>query len=313
MPIVWLASYPKSGNTWLRAVLTHYLRNGGERGPKGECGSHGERVSHGEPASINTLLGRPLASDRKTFDELVELDSSDLTPDEVLHYQPSFRESLAEALPPPAFVKTHDAYLRLPGGGMLFPKAATAGVIYLVRNPLDVAVSYAHHLNRSIDDTVAWMADQSACEGSVPHRLTTRLPEPLTTWSGHVSSWLDQTELPLHVARYEDLLEDSLAGFGAIVRFAGLDRDGARLARAVARAAFPRLRAEEEAFGFIDKQPTAPSFFRAGVAGSWRSALSARQVRALVDTHGTVMERLGYLREAEAFLADRSSGGAPAA
>ena len=91
--IVWLASYPKSGNTWLRAVLTHYLRNGGERGPKGECGSHGERVSHGEPASINTLLGRPLASDRKTFDELVELDSSDLTPDEVLHYQPSFRET----------------------------------------------------------------------------------------------------------------------------------------------------------------------------------------------------------------------------
>ena len=295
MSIVWLASYPKSGNTWLRAVLTQYLRN------------------DGEPASINTLLGRRLAGDRETFDELVGLDSSDLTPDEVLHYRPSFCELLAEALPPPAFVKAHDAYLRLPGGATLFPKTATAGVIYLVRNPLDVAVSYAHHRNQSIDDTVAWMADRTASEGGVTHRLTTRLPEPLTTWSGHVSSWLDQKELPLHVARYEDLLEDSQAGFGAIVRFAGLDWNGARLARAIAHAAFPHLRAEEEESGFVEKQPTAPSFFRAGVAGSWRSVLSARQVRALVDTHGTVMERLGYLREAEAFLANRGSAGAPAA
>ena len=108
-------------------------------------------------------------------------------------------------------------------------------------------------------------------------------------------------------------VEDPQAGFGAIVRFAGLDWDGARLARAVAHAAFHRLRAQEEESGFADKQPTAPSFFRAGVAGSWRSVLSARQVRALVDTHGTIMERLGYLREAEAFLASRGSAGAPAA
>lgn len=45
MPTVWLASYPKSGNTWLRAMLTNYLRNDSEGG------------SHDEPASINALLG----------------------------------------------------------------------------------------------------------------------------------------------------------------------------------------------------------------------------------------------------------------
>ena len=102
---------------------------------------------------------------REAFDELVGLDSSDLTPDEVLHYRPSFCELLAEALPPPAFVKAHDAYLRLPGGATLFPKAATTGVIHLVRNPLDVAVSCAHHRNRSIDDKV------DGCSGSqlTPH------------------------------------------------------------------------------------------------------------------------------------------------
>ena len=118
-----------------------------------------------------------------------------------------------------------------------------------------------------------------------------------------MSSWLDQEDLPVHTARYEDLLADPRAGFGEIMRFAGLEPDDVRLARAVYRAAFHRLRAWEEESGFDLKPPEARFFFRAGVAGSWRSALRPPQVRALVDAHGPVMERLGYLREAEAFLA----------
>ena len=335
--IVWLASYPKSGNTWLRAVLTNYLRDAAERG------LHDERGSHSEPASINALIGSPVAADRETFDELVGLDSSDLAPDEVLRHRPLFhvllaresgeppagerrRASCPAGRPPrgdtPAFVKVHDAYLRTGDGTALFPKEATAGVVYLVRNPLDVAVSYAHHLQKSIDDTVRWMNDPAAAEAEVAGGIHIQVPQPLLTWSGHVSSWLDQEELSIHVARYEDLLADPTAAFGAIVRFAGLGRGdetpagergsaslpgrsstSARLARAVDHAAFSRLRAQEEASGFFEKQPTAPSFFRAGVAGSWRNVLDSRQVRALVDAHGPVMARLGYLREAEAFLA----------
>ena len=316
--IVWLASYPKSGNTWLRAVLTNYLRAGPERG------------SYNEPASINALIARPVAADREAFDELVGLDSSDLAPDEALRHRALFHALLAReaAEPPagepprPAFVKVHDAYLHTGDGTALFPKAATAGVVYLVRNPLDVAVSYAHHRRKPIDDTVRWMNDPAAAEAEVAGGIHTQLPQPMLTWSGHVSSWLDQEALPMHVARYEDLLADPMAAFGAIVRFAGLDREdgtpagergrsgtpgrsstSARLARAVDHAAFSRLRAQEEESGFSEKQPTAPSFFRAGVAGSWRTALGPRQVRALVDAHGPVMARLGYLREAEAFLA----------
>ena len=318
MSIVWLASYPKSGNTWLRAVLTNYLRD------------------DGEPASINALVGGPVASDRETFSEIVGLDSSDLTPEEILRHRPLFHELLARELAElpaggykrptqsagapsrertPAFVKVHDAYLHTRNGAALFPKVATSAVVYLVRNPLDVAVSYAHHRQKSIDDTMQWMNEPAAAEAEVAGGIFTLLPQLLTTWSGHVASWLDQEELPVHVARYEDLLADPMAGFGAILRFAGLDREGThpeepgrpsateRLARAIGQAAFSRLRPQEEDAGFSEKQPTAPSFFRAGVAGSWRTALAPRQVQALVDAHGPVMARLGYLREAEAFLA----------
>ena len=106
----------------------------------------------------------------------------------------------------------------------------------------------------------------------------------------------------MHVVRYEDMLADPAAAFGGVVRFAGLEWDAPRLARAIDHAHFDRLRAEEEAVGFGERQPTAPSFFRAGRRG-WRRALAPSQVRALVDAHAPVMERFGYLREAEEFLA----------
>ena len=92
-----------------------------------------------------------------------------------------------------------------------------------MRNPLDVTVSYAHHLNWSVARTIEQMNSWQAQEGLDPNGIRSRLPEPMTTWSNHALSWIEQAELPVHVARYEDLLADPRAGFGAIARFAGLE------------------------------------------------------------------------------------------
>ena len=287
--IVWLSSWPKSGNTWLCAMLTNYL------------------ADDDQPASINALVGRK-GKTRADLDDCLGVTSADMTDEEVARHLPAFREALAERLftarsieeqsrREPVFVKTHEAY-RLPGAAPRFPRAGAVGVVYLVRNPLDIAVSYAYHLNWPLDRTIARMNDPDACESRNADGIYPELPEPLGTWSDHVASWTEQTALPVHVARYEDLLTDPHGQFGAIVRFAGLERDGARLARAIEHCAFHRLRAQEAAEGFRERQPTAPSFFRAGVAGQWRSVLQAAQVRAVVDAHGDAMERFGYLPEA---------------
>ena len=290
--IVWIASYPKSGNTWLRAVLTNYSSR------------------DGAPASINALLGGG-ADRRQVFDEFLGVESTNMTAAEVERHLPRFRAWLAEgggsAEPPierprdgdPLVLKTHDAY-RTARGAARFPP--TGAAVYLVRNPLDVAVSYAHHGNLPIDRIVARMNTDRSAESHMPGGAFQRLPEPLTTWSGHVSSWTEQADLPVHVARYEDLLARPRAGFAAIVRFIGLGEDSARLRQAVERSSFARLQAQEAEFGFVEKQPTAQSFFRAGVAGSWRAALTRRQARALVDAHGEAMAKFGYLDEALAFL-----------
>ncbi len=69
--IVWLASYPKSGNTWMRAFLSNYLADGDK------------------PVDINSLdTGGPIASARTIFDEAVGVEASDLTQDEIERYRP---------------------------------------------------------------------------------------------------------------------------------------------------------------------------------------------------------------------------------
>ena len=293
--IVWLASYPRSGNTWLRALLTNYLE-GGET-----------------PATIGALAGGSRTILRQVFDENLGLSSSDLTPEELLRHRPHLHELLAAELPRPSFVKVHDACLRTAGGVLLFPPAATLGGVYIVRNPLDVAVSCAHFWNWSIARAVAELDRPEAALSSPPGGIHAVLPQRLSTWSGHVASWLDQRELPVHVVRYEDLLADPETAFGAVLRFAGLVVEPARVARAVGHARFDRLRAQEEQSGFREKPPTARFFFRAGRAGSWRDALSPEQVRALTDAHAPLMDRFGYLRDAESFLArgGRSTRGVP--
>ena len=282
--VVWLASYPKSGNTWVRALLTNYLRE------------------DDGPASINALAGGWIASQRYWFHRYANVPSSDLSSEEILRLRPAFHERLAADLPRPTFVKVHEACLRT-AAGPLFPRAATAGVVYLVRNPCDVAISFAHHEQRSVDHIVKFMGRPGAVLGTPSRAIAPVLPQPLLSWSRHVTSWLE-AGLPLHLVRYEDLLADPAAAFGEILRFAGLDPDPARLAEAVEHARFDRLRAQEEREGFREKGLASPSFFRSGTAGGWRAALTPSQVQALAVAHGPVMARFGYLNEAEAFLRD---------
>ena len=237
------------------------------------------------------------------------LPSSDLTAAEILRLRPRFHELLAADLPGPTFTKVHDACVRTPAGP-LFPRSATAGVIYLVRNPCDVAVSFAHHKQVPTSEVVAFMNRSGAVMSKRRRSVGSGLPQPLLAWSGHVMSWL-QSGLPLCVARYEDMLADPATALGEVVRFAGLEWSPSRVARAVEHSDFDRLRAQEERDGFFEKQPTAPSFFRSGRAGDWRTKLEPKLVQALVCAHAPVMERFGYLHEAEEFLAARSGAKPP--
>jgi hypothetical protein len=275
--IVWLASFPKSGNTWFRIFLANLAA--GENGP----------------ADINNLDGRSgIASDRDEFEAATLLDSGLISHDDIDRLRPRVYERIAAETTEQCWIKVHDAYTLTPDGEPMFGTCAARAVVYLVRDPRDVAVSLAYHTNTTIDYAIKIMnaANSALCAGR--KGLESQLRQKLHGWNGHVTSWLDQTDVPVHTLRYEDLLADPVACFTAALRFAERPATPAEIERAITNAEFTKLQRQEIEKGFAEGiSPTAP-FFRSGGAGGWRDKLTAEQISCIEERHGPIMQRLGY-------------------
>jgi hypothetical protein len=277
--ILWLASYPKSGNTWFRAFYTNLLRD------------------NDTPADINDLLPSQIASSRSLFDDYAGLESSDLTLDEIERLRPRVYETLARVEKEPGLMKIHDAFTRTGAGDWLVSPLATGGAIYSLRNPLDVAISFAHHNSCAIDTIIEKMASESYCLYPNSNRIANQFRQRLLSWSSHVTSWVDEADFPLHLMRYEDMVRNPLETFTAAVRFVGLPDEPERVQKALHFSDITVLQKQEAAHGFREKSRKAESFFRKGKIGSWREVLSDRQAARIIRDHGTVMKRFGYLND----------------
>jgi aryl sulfotransferase len=290
--IWWLASYPKSGNTWLRIALASLLS--------------------GRPADINAMpLVSLMATNRAFFDNALGIESADLTFEQVTNLRPRVYEIWTSEAEQPIYCKTHDAFRKTPAGEPLFSTAVTLGAVYIVRDPRAVAVSLAHHRGRTIDEAIVRMHDPADTPPAPTRQLHRQLAELRGTWRDHVESWLN-APFPVHLVRYEDMHRDPHGVFTAVAAFLGLPSDRERIAAAVDAASFSRLQAQERATGFIEKPIQAAAFFREGSIDGWRQTLLPEQTARIVAANETVMRRLGYdtaMVPLPQVLATKASGG----
>ena len=271
--IVWLASYPKSGNTWLRAFLLNLLHN------------------PSTPFDINRMSEfSPVDSDAVWYRRLDPRSPKDLSEADLARLRPKMHALLAEMAPDAALVKTHNAHVEVDGTPMI-TQSVTAGAIYVVRSPLDVALSYADHVDRPVEDIISEMEDF----GLTTSASETSVPEYRCDWSTHVESWTGKPHPAFHVVRYEDMSRRPGPTFRAIARFLGLKLPRERIDRAIRHASFRALRAQEERSGFIESSSRQQRFFRAGKVDGWRRVLDDAQVSRVVDRHRAQMERFGYV------------------
>ena len=169
--IVWLASYPKSGNTWFRIFLSN-LRNLDKA-----------------PVDINKIDSARIFSAIDIFEETTGIELEGLLHDEIDILRSDTFRYASQELDDVVFVKIHDALIKTTIENYIIPLDATFGAIYMIRNPLDVAVSYMFHL----------VVDMAYADQKINHPITLcgnkgfnkQLRQQLLSWKEH-----------LHVVRY---------------------------------------------------------------------------------------------------------------
>jgi len=186
-------------------------------------------------------------------------------------------------------VKTHNAIMSHRGFPLINPQA-TAGAIYLVRNPLDIAVSYAELRGQAIDATIEEMAASgfAGWAQGVAYWAS-------GSWTGNVKSWTVPAHAIFLVLRYEDMISKPVETFGSVARHLPPQPDR-RAARRRHRDGVIRPAPVSRARARLRRGPeTARTFFREGRGGQWRDRLTRDQVSRIVTAHTEMITKFNYL------------------
>lgn len=272
---IWLASYPKSGNTWMRLFLSAYLKGK-------DSAEINEDLSDNNQCN-NEVFAEIIA--RKRIEQFTDLD--------VTKVRVGIQRLYARN-PQNLWIKTHAA-IGNNKGFPTFDASSTKASIVILRNPLAVLPSFALHMGLDLDIAVQKMADQDAVLGD---RTKRQLPVFISSWSGFTRSWISaQTPMQTHFVKYEDLKNEPVKAFSRVLSHLRQPVDDRRLRNAIDATSFDKLKAQDLSKGFSERsgghqdQP----FFRSGKIDGWRNELEDRHIHATIANNWDAMEQLGYI------------------
>lgn len=266
--ITWIASFPRSGNTWVRAFITAYA-NGGE-------------------VEVNSIMQ---TGDKggEYYSGIIKAPIDQWDVNDQIMLKPAAMLRMLEDADDNLLLKTHDCNVEI-SGMALIPPLLTRAAIHVVRDPRDVALSFHNHYDLgSMSATIDQMLDS---------QTLTRFPDkglfvPQFSWPLSVSSWLRELPYPVYTVRYEDLLDDPSRYFGEIVRFLKFDFDQTLLDKSIDSSHFERLQKQEKKQGF--REGIGQQFFHQGQAGRWKKELDSASQKRIIDACQEQMHHLEYL------------------
>ncbi|NDA22450.1 MAG: sulfotransferase [Proteobacteria bacterium] len=279
--IIWLASYPKSGNTLLRSILgTYFYSDDGDFKFK-----HLYKISQFPAVEHFTNLGIDTSKDDEIFKNFIEA-----------------QKKINKENPRIKFFKTHSSLCKLNGCNFT-DEQNTLGVIYIVRDPRNVVTSFAHHYNMSIDDATTALIDERRffIRTDLMHRSF------LSSWKFNFNSWKKWDERNKYLLiRYEDLVNRKKTILIRIFKFLKTlgaiknDLNMTKLNRTIKSTEFQKMKKMEKTETFHesvidDKTGKKKDFFNLGPKNNWRQILDHKNREKIENSFADEMKELGYL------------------
>ena len=282
--IIWIASYPKSGNTWVRSLLSTYL--------------------YTEDGSFNfNLLKKILKFPSKIYLKYFTKDFSDIK--KISEYWISAQERINLFNENKSvLLKTHSALCTLENNSFT-NKQNTQAVIYIVRDPRNVITSISNHYSLSIEESYDFMIDNKKI-------LTSDrwggedfgISEVLGSWSQHYKSWQNIKFAPILNIKYENLIDDTKNSLITIInflqKFTDAKIDEKKILKTIKSCNFENLREMEIKQGFDESAYSEQlekkvNFFHLGKENNWEKLLRPEMEKKIRTTFNNEMKELNYI------------------
>ena len=275
--IFFIASYMKSGNTWVRSIICSLLNDG---------------VFH-----LRDLNKIQLFSQKSSFSKLpnIKYNSNgnidfNFISDNWLNAQKIIAEKSKESI---IFFKTHN--VRGIVNGKYFTDAnVCSGFIYLIRDPRDIVISYSKHMKISIDKAIDILLYKNNYVTEVLN-----VNEAVCTWENHLNSWVNFKTVPRLIMKYEDMIQDNKKTINQIANFLNIILKNNKLTsyknieNTLKNTSFENLKKLESSEGFVEA--TNEKFFRSGKSQQWKNILSFSQRNLIEVNLKKTMKIIGYL------------------
>lgn len=226
------------------------------------------------PKSGTTWLGFMLANVINAAQEELNLRNAwDIVPDINGSYFGDGNLDRYEHLSDPRFFLVHSPY-----------DPALKRVVYIMRDPRDVMVSYYHYKRATVPN---WNLPLS-------NFLLQRQQWPCS-WEDHVRGWLEhQRNGQFIVVRYEEMHRDATSVLQRVLGHSGASFLSSDIDRALAMSKFERMRALEETFGVEGTKYAGERFVRKGQIGAWRNELGPADQNILQAVYGDLAREFGF-------------------
>ena len=282
--IFWIASYPKSGNTWLRALISSYY--------------------YTKDGFFNNSILKKIEQfpEKKHFVDFnynknIVTDTSRLWIDAQKKINSNKKIN---------FLKTHNAFGAV-NKNQFTDNLNSIGAIYIIRDPRNVITSLKNHYELDSDQALKWMIDENNYiydtlnfdkDGYSDFQF-------ISSWSMNYKSWMVQKKIPVKIVKYEDLLNKTFYIFKDIVEFINKTAnnsekvDKKKLKNSVKSTFFSNLKKNEEINGFSEamiskKNNKKIPFFNLGPKNDWKKILDEDLKIKLNDVFKKNLIELSY-------------------